>query len=393
MNLSEIRLLQQFRDYPSVSIMLQLRREQWGPSGSRTRLEFMVNEVRRRLQRAAVPADDVRAVIKNIRALVETVDFKEKAGSSLSILANRHLAKKTFLPNFVKENIAIGESFSLRALVNSASRAPFFRVLLLSPKEIRLLAGNSTDLRDANTNQLPMTHPAKIDPAFEQPHLQTFFGQADGYVSDLCADDAAPLILIGTARDIAVYRAITGIPHDRIAGILAFAPGSSDLWLSQMHRCCLNLVKEYEERQMGIALRALETAVAEDNYATGIHEVWRRAEEGLCKTLIVEKNYYCPAIMQDDFLRVESGDLGDRCGPNILPDAVDTLIETILAEGGNVCFVHDGNLTRFGQVAAVLYDRPTSIATMELKTPSAVNIAPPVDSMLTSRVKVTTGHN
>lgn len=393
MNLSEIRLLQHFRDYPSVSIMMQLRREQWGPSGSRTRLEFMVNEVRRRLQRAAVPAADVAAVIKNIRALIETVDFKEKAGSSLSILANRHLAKKTFLPSFVKENIAIGESFSLRALVNSASRAPYFRVLLLSTKEIRLLVGDSAELRDANTNQFPMTHPAKIHPAFEQPHIHTFFGQADSYVSDLCADDAAPLILIGTARDIAVYRAITAIPHERIAGILAFAPGSSDLWLSQLHRCCLNLVKDYEERQMVIALRALETAVAEDNYATGIHEVWRRAQEGLCKTLIVEKNYYCPATLQDDFLRVESADLGDRCGPNILPDAIDTVIQKILAGGGNVGFVHDGNLTRFGQVAAVLYERPTSIATMELKNPKASIIAPPVDSTLPSRVKATTGHN
>ncbi|MBY0549845.1 MAG: hypothetical protein K2W95_21410 [Candidatus Obscuribacterales bacterium] len=393
MNLSEIRLLQQFRDYPSVSIMLQLRREQWGPSGSRTRLEFMVNEVQRRLQRTAVPLEDVVAVIKNIRALIDTVDFKEKAGSSVAILANRYLAKKTFLPNFVKENIAIGESFSLRALVNSATRAPHFRVLLLSPKEIRLLAGNSAGLRDSDTNQFPMTHPAKIHSSFEQAHLQTFFGQADGYVADLCADDASPLILIGTARDIAVYRAITAIPHGRIAGILAFAPGSSELWISQMHPCCLSLVKEYENRQRVGALRALDEALATDNYATGIHEVWRRAEEGRCKTLVVEENYQCPATVQDDFLRVETANLGDRCGPKFLPDAIDTLIERVLANGGNVSFVDDGTLTRFGQVAAVLYDRQTTVLSTETNTANAPNIVPPIDITWPSRVKVTTGHN
>lgn len=403
MNLSEIRLLQQFRQYPSITLMLPVNSEPGGVRSSRIRLESMMHDVRRRLEQN-VSASDLILVLKNLRTVIDTLELKDKNARGLAILINRHMAKKIFLPRTVKERLTISESFSYRELVNSCSRAPVFRVLLLAPTEIRLLIGHNDYLRDANLNQFPMIHPSRVHASFEQAHIQTFFGQADSHLDSLRENETAPIILVGAARDVATYQAITSTPREKIAGTLSSSPGSSELWLSQLHTRCLHMMREYEHRQIAGTLKDLERAVAEDNYATGIHEVWRRAGSGRCETLIIEKNYFCPARVENGRLRIEQAHSGDEFGPALLPDAIDDVIEKVVSSGGNVCFVNEGDLARYGHVAAVLSaganrelsrgasSEPDREQTGQQSRTQSIT-PPPVEIALPLREKVTTGHN
>jgi hypothetical protein len=75
------------------------------------------------------------------------------------------------------------------------------------------------------------------------------------------------------------------------------------------------------------------------------------AQEGRGKLLLVEKNYHVPAIVTENGsleLVAQSG------GTEIMDDAVDEIIETVLAKGGNIAIVDDGALSEHQQIALIL---------------------------------------
>ena len=74
-----------------------------------------------------------------------------------------------------------------------------------------------------------------------------------------------------------------------------------------------------------------------------IEEVWRLANDARGKLLLVEKNYHVPAV------RTENGGLKvveNPGGTDIMDDAVDEIIETVLLKGGEVELLDDGELAQ-----------------------------------------------
>jgi hypothetical protein len=79
--------------------------------------------------------------------------------------------------------------------------------------------------------------------------------------------------------------------------------------------------------------------------------VWRAAFDKRCQTLLVETGFEHPADLSPD---------GDRLlpyseyGAAALDDAVDEVIEKVLAGGGEVFFYEPGTLDVHQRIAAVL---------------------------------------
>lgn len=75
------------------------------------------------------------------------------------------------------------------------------------------------------------------------------------------------------------------------------------------------------------------------------------AQAGRGKLLLVEKNYHVPAILNEKgkFELVEA--VG---GTDVMDDAVDEIIEAVLAMGGNVAIVDDGSLADHRHIALTL---------------------------------------
>jgi hypothetical protein len=95
----------------------------------------------------------------------------------------------------------------------------------------------------------------------------------------------------------------------------------------------------------------LSQAVSVNRHASGIDQVWRAAFDKRCQTLLVETGFEHPADVAPD---------GDRLlpysgrGAAALDDAVDEVIERVLADGGEVYFYDPGVLDLHQGVAAVL---------------------------------------
>ena len=99
------------------------------------------------------------------------------------------------------------------------------------------------------------------------------------------------------------------------------------------------------------ALVRLAEAVKANRHASGIIQVWRAAFDKRCQTLLVETGFEYPADVseQGDQLLPYTGK-----GAAALDDAVDELIEKVLADGGEVFFYEPGALDIHQKIAAVL---------------------------------------
>lgn len=385
MNLPEIRFLQQFRDYPSVSIMLPVYRTPEEARRNRERLESMINQVEGRLG-SQIHECDVKPIMRKLRTVVSNIDFRQHFGTSLVILVNRHFAKKVHLHADIAERLVIAESFCLRELIDCASDNLFYRVLALSQTKIRLLNGTKGSLSEANVDCFPLTqsHPSidLVDTSsiadsatlrgtqagYVRQELYSsavwklidnqqrlFFKQADSNLKGLLQQMPSPVILVGKSEDIALYRSVSSVQPEQIAGILECSLGHGELWIKQLHVLCLEFMQSHQRRTISTALRELNQAAQNNQCAAGIKAVWQTAEEGRCKKILVERGYICPATVKEDGLHLQQALPADQFGPSVIPDAVDALIGKVLCGSGSVCFVDDGLLGDFGHVAAVLH--------------------------------------
>jgi hypothetical protein len=99
-------------------------------------------------------------------------------------------------------------------------------------------------------------------------------------------------------------------------------------------------------------LQDLEAAVGLQRAASTLGEVWHLARLGRGKVLVVEEGYHRPARLNE----WEQLDLNveDPTAPGVLDDAVDEVIETVLAKGGEVVFVEDGELAFHDRISLIL---------------------------------------
>ena len=161
-------------------------------------------------------------------------------------------------------------------------------------------------------------------------------------------EDHLPVVVVGVDRYLAFYQEITKDP-DAIVGLVAGSyddPSPSKLgklvW--PVFRAGMTLVRTR-------ALVRLGQAVSANRHASGIDQVWRAAFDNRCQTLLVETSFEHPADVSPD---------GDRLlpytgsGAAALDDAVDEVIEKVLADGGEVYFYDTGVLDLHQGIAAIL---------------------------------------
>ena len=86
----------------------------------------------------------------------------------------------------------------------------------------------------------------------------------------------------------------------------------------------------------------------------GINQVWKAASEKRGRLLVVEKNFIFPAQhgSSPDVI-YNNDDLVQK--PFYIKDAVDDIIEKVLASGGDVEFVDEGILKDFSKIALIEY--------------------------------------
>ena len=284
----------------------------------------------------------------------------EHALDGLALFAGRDVATAIQLPFRVKARVVIDATFATRDLVFTLNRAPRYRVLVLTEKPTRLFDATTNVLTEITEKPFPMVHKgpggaSKLpggqginrSAVRDESHRQ-FFRKVDDALASIQKEDPLPLVVVGVDRYLAFYQEITKDPD----AIVGFVAGSHDEPKpSALGKLVWPVFQAGATLKRTRALVRLNEAVRVNRHASGIDQVWRAAHEKRCQTLLVETDFEYPADLDPE---------GDRLlpysgrGAAALDDAVDEVIENVLAAGGEVFFYEPGVLDLHQRIAAVL---------------------------------------
>lgn len=359
MNHTDIRLLQSIQGYPALSILTPTHRTHPENQQDPTRVKNLVNQAVERLLKE-FSKRDLEPLLVRLDNLTQEIDY-EHTLDGLAIFVNQDFGRVVNLPFPVKERIAVDQTFATRDLVFSLNRSPRYWALVLSEQPTRLYAGLRDSLTEVMAEEFPMEHKGPggatrlpggqgvSRSATRDQHALQFFRKVDSAFGKVWATDKLPLAIVGVDRNVAYFNEVTSHKDQVIAAL----SGSHDE--TSPHKLAKLLwppVQEGFANRRKAVLSELDKAVGAKRYESGIEQVWRAAQEGRGETLLVEEGFLYPATLSADGMSLTP--VTDATAPDVIDDAVDELIETVLAKGGRVVFADNGVLAQHQGVALIL---------------------------------------
>lgn len=350
-----VTLLQAIESYPAVTLLMSTTPASRMLPEDAERLRGMVREAEARLTSESLPG--LRGTV--LRPLAK---LAEEAGcgpatEAVAIFVSAATRAVVHLNVAVADRVVVDPTFATRDLVRALHRTPRHVVLTLSQHEARLFEGVGGNLHPAPGRSFP-----RVAAGAEAAHRgergmrvqerRSFYRAVDRALGAYLRVHPAPLVLVGTERELAEFRGLSanlGRLAGCIHGSMVTAP-TADL----VARIRLVLAGYLRSRQQE-ALALLEERVGGNRAVSGIASAWLAAQADRPEMLAVEEGYFYPA-------RVDGG--GDLLSPaddvehpDVIDDAVDELIETVLRRGGWVALFEDGALADHDRVALTLRTR------------------------------------
>ena len=357
----DIEALQAVHGFPAVTILLPTEQGWPGVRQNPVRVKNLVREAERRL-RSECSARIWTPLIERMNDLADQIDY-EHVDAGLALFVSKDVARVATFPFPVQQRVIIDETFATRDLVAAANRSPRYWVLALSEQPTRLFAGVRDHLHEVHAYGFPMTYDGpgpdgdrplaggrgEDSAAYRDAFRQQFFRTVDTALGDALAAESVSVILMGVEKYLAFFQEVSR-HTDRVVATIA---GNYDQTLpAEIAERTWPAMQGYLKEQQAGALVALATAVDGQMYVSGIEEIWRLAQEGRGSTLLVEEGYRYPARQDPTGLQLHAAD--NPLVPGTIEDAVDEVIETAIAKGGDVVFVPDGALHDHQRIALIL---------------------------------------
>ena len=358
MNQHDLHELQDVHSYPCLTITLPTHRTRPDNKQDPIRVKNLVTEGTNRLL-GEFSKREVAPLIDRLNALVASIDFNYVL-DGLVLAVNRDMAREFAVPFALNERVVVDETFFTRDLVHALNRARRYWVLSLSEQSTGLYAATRDDLEEITTGGFPMRHtgpggdtvlPGGVGvnrSSYRDDRHRQFFRDVDTAFRAFRTEDPLPLALAGVDRYLAFFREVSAADE-----IIATLPGNFDhLSAHDLGRRIWPSVSEGFTARRRTVLQDLDTALGQRRAASTLGEVWHLAELGRGKVLVVEEGYHQPARLNEwgqlDF------NIDDPTAPDVMDDAVDEVITTVLGKGGQVVFVEDGALVLHDRIAPIM---------------------------------------
>jgi hypothetical protein len=360
MNRSEIAQLQAIHGFPAVTILVPT--EQGWPENRQNpiRVANLVREAEERL-RSECSARVWTPLIARLDALAASIDY-EHLDAGLALFLDQDIARIVHLPFPVREHVVVDETFATRALVATEQQSPRYWVLVLSERPTRLYRAFRDTLTEVHAHGFPMTYqgpgPDGSRPLpggrgthtseYRDEYRRQFFRAVEIALGEAMAAEPLPLVITGVDRYLAYFREVSA----HAGTLVGTVTGNYDRTLpNDLATLVWPVMQEDLARQQQQALDTLAAAVDGQRYVSGIEEVWRSAAEGRGELLLVESGFAYAA--RSDAAGMAIRPVKALTLPGTIDDAVDEIIETVIAKGGTVAFVPDGSLTVHRRIALV----------------------------------------
>ncbi len=310
--------------------------------------------------RAEFSNRDIAALLERLDKLSAAIDYRH-ALDGLVMFVNADFDAKFYLPFTLPERVVIADRFLTRDLVYAMNRTPRYWVLALSEQPTRLFEGTLDTLVEIQAGGFPMTHEGPggtaplpggfgINPSAhrDERHRQ-FFRSVDAALKPFLAHDPLPIGVVGVDRYLSFWNEVTTHKEFMRATLLGNYDAATP---HELGRLVWPLVEKAQAERVQRHLDELDGYVSQGRVAATVGEAWRKANEGRGKLLLVEKDFHEAGKLDETGLLLLPVD--DPTAPDVIPDAVDAVIETVLSKGGEVIFTENGQLADFQRIALVL---------------------------------------
>ncbi len=359
MNRQDIQAVQAISAYPSLTITLPTHRTAPDNQQDPIRVRNLVTQARDQL-RAEFSHREIAALLERLERLTANIDYRH-ALDGLVIFVNTDFDAKFYLPFTVPERVVVADRFLTRDLVFAMNRTLRYWVLALSEQPTRLFEGTLDTLVEIQSGGFPMTHEGPggaaplpggfgINPSAhrDERHRQ-FFRSVDAALKPFLAQDPLPLGVVGVDRYLAFWDEVT--THKEF--IRAILQGNYDQASPhELAKAIWPLIEKAQTERVQRHLNELDGYVSQGRVAATVGEAWRKAHEGRGKLLLVEKDYHEAGRLDETGLLLLPAN--DPNAPDVIPDAVDEVIETVLSKGGEVVFTENGQLADYQRIALIL---------------------------------------
>lgn len=355
---AEVVQLQQPQEYPAVSVLCATSPGPRLTAADGARLTFLVAEAVTRLE-SEVGRDAAATLRDGLTGLAEDA-LRRPSRAGLALYVSASHASAWSLPVTVVDRTVVDPTFATRDLLRSLHRTPRHLVLVLTDREARLFDGFGDTLLPALGGAFPLATPparprrqggrsARGGAQSDDEAVDAFLRTVDRALGAYVALHPAPLVVLGAQRVLSRFLNLSR-NLGRLAGTLHGSHARTPLpVLTGLVRPVL---EQYLRSRQDEAVALLEAREGAGRVVSGMAAAWLAARAERPEMLAVEEGLFYPARLSPD------GDLllpaEDTDHPDVIDDAVDELIETVLRRGGWVALTEDGALAAYDRVALVV---------------------------------------
>jgi len=290
--------------------------------------------------------------LNKLKNTIESLDYSTHK-KSIALYISSAIQKVYYLDIAVNEKIIVTNSFEIRDTILNKKIEQKFLLLTISEKSYRIFAGNGRKLQLIASNNGALIQSEQPEPVTNftdaeatEEKLKRFLDYIDKRLAQILKVYHLPLFVMSAQKTMGYFESITR--HQQ--AITGFLHGNFD---DATEKGLLKPIEPYFKNWQAVKekdiVNRLEIAQNDGNLATGIHDVWIRANHPHKQLLVVEKDFYCPAFV------TEKGEtiFTNRNGINtiIANDAIDDIIEKVLQNGGDVEFVDE--LRNYNRIALI----------------------------------------
>lgn len=293
------------------------------------------------------PGDRAMPVLEKLRKLVRELNYNTHK-KSVAIFVSPVMEKVYYLDIAVEERVVIDQSFEIRDLVYAKKQVIQYLVLLLSAERSRMFLGNCSSFLLIKSNAPDNVHayvrdePQPVanysDPsAHKEVLLNKFLHHMDQGLAHVLKAYPFPVFVLGAEKVLGHFRSIT----HHAGNIVGYVHGNFlDASETEIREAMAPYIKDWKDVRQNSLLSRIRTAEDGRKLSAGIREAAKAANCRNGSLLVVEKSFVFPANANNPFY---------------IKDAVDDVMEKVLAAGGDVEFVEDGALNEYDHIALVRY--------------------------------------
>jgi len=313
---------------------------------------------------------EATSLLESLRALLDDFDQHYDLtveGLGFYVSPGYSRLVKFFFP--VQKKVDIGDAFSMRELLYLEHYSTKYMLVHLNEKSFHCYKGRLSSLEEINDGTFPWlfrdnyeyNQPARAGSysgqavvqgvegdksTNEANRLKTFYREADELLSAHLQD--MPLVVVGPEKDISRFQEVSA--HQK--NIVATVKGNySNVPQKELETRVWPVVRSWiDESQQSYMLQLMEEEW-QHHAVDGMRDVWNAVNEGRGYRLIVEKDYTCPAFIDD-----KTGKLHLRSTKKphqIIIDAVDEVLRLAVEKGGDIVFVNNGTLDNHGHISLI----------------------------------------